>query len=204
MLQAFQNADHCQQIFNILEAFVPHFYVCCTHCIIPKSLLNHPNSFHRGMFKLNAKFDADSLLYSLNHFQCDVHTAHMHTVRCLPPPLTNTVKLSVFNMCIPVHSPWPPGYVDVTQIILVLLKVAGLFPVRPHIHVCIYDYVYVNILIYMNMNTYISKNGVMYWRVGPFVVQASPLGESSRNPSVSVYQLVLFGEAALGFSEFFF
>ena len=29
------------------------------------------------MFKLNAKFDADSLLYSLNHFECDGHTVHM-------------------------------------------------------------------------------------------------------------------------------
>ena len=26
-------------------------------------LLNHPNSFYGGMFKLNAKFDVDSLLY---------------------------------------------------------------------------------------------------------------------------------------------
>ena len=28
-------------------------------------LLSHPNSFCRGMFKLNAKFDTDSLLYSV-------------------------------------------------------------------------------------------------------------------------------------------
>ena len=28
-------------------------------------LVNHPNSFHGGMFKLNAKFDADLLLYSV-------------------------------------------------------------------------------------------------------------------------------------------
>ena len=28
-------------------------------------LLNHPNSFRGGMFELNAKFDADSLLYSV-------------------------------------------------------------------------------------------------------------------------------------------
>ena len=27
------------------------------------SLLNHPNSFHRGIFKLSTKFDADLLLY---------------------------------------------------------------------------------------------------------------------------------------------
>ena len=42
-------------------------------------LLNHPNSFHGGMFKLNAKFDADLLLYMLSHFECDGHTGHMLT-----------------------------------------------------------------------------------------------------------------------------
>ena len=35
------------------------------------------------------------------------------------------------------------------------------------------------------------------------VVQASPLDECSRNPSVSVCQLVVFWEAVLGFSGFF-
>ena len=38
---------------------------------------------------------------------------------------------------------------------------------------------------------------------GPLVVQAAPLGECSRNPSVSVHQLVLLWEAAFGFGEFF-
>ena len=97
LLQAFQNADHFQQIFNILEAFVPHFYLCCTHCIIPERLLNHLNSFCQGMFKLNAKFDADSLLYSLSHFECDNHTVHMLTQWHLPPPLTITVRSSLFT-----------------------------------------------------------------------------------------------------------
>ena len=49
-------------------------------------LLNHPNSFHGGMFKLNAKFDADSLLYSLSLFECHGHTVHMLTQGYLPPP----------------------------------------------------------------------------------------------------------------------
>ena len=31
------------------------------------------------------------------------------------------------RMCIPVHSPWLPGYNDVTQTVLVMLTVAGLF-----------------------------------------------------------------------------
>ena len=42
-------------------------------------LLNHLNSFHGQMFKLNAKFDADSLLYLLSHFECNGHTVHMLT-----------------------------------------------------------------------------------------------------------------------------
>ena len=61
---------------TIFEAFVPHFYLCCTLCIIPESLLNHPNSFRGGTFKLNTKSDADSLFYLLSHFECDSHTVH--------------------------------------------------------------------------------------------------------------------------------
>ena len=38
----------------------------------------------------------------------------------------------------------------------------------------------------------------------PLVIQASPLGECPRNPSVSVYQLVVLWEVAFGPSEFFF
>ena len=81
---------------TILEAFMPHFYLCCIHCIIPKSLLNHLNSFRRGMFKLNAKFDADLLLYLLSHFESEGHTVHMLTQQCLLPPLTSTVKSPLF------------------------------------------------------------------------------------------------------------
>ena len=54
---------------TIFEAFVPYFYLLCTHWVIPESLLNHPNSFHGRIFKLNTKFHADSLLYSLSHFE---------------------------------------------------------------------------------------------------------------------------------------
>ena len=60
-------------------------------------LLNHLTSFHGGMFKLNTKFGIDSLLYSLSHFECDGHTGHMRTEGRLPPPLTSTVKSSLFT-----------------------------------------------------------------------------------------------------------
>ena len=85
------------RFLTIFEVFVPHFYLHCIHCIIPKSLLNHLNSFCGGTFKLKAKFDADSLLYLLSHFECDSHTAHMLTEWRLPPPLTSTVKSSLFT-----------------------------------------------------------------------------------------------------------
>ena len=60
-------------------------------------LLNHPNSFHGGMFKLHEKCDADSLLYLLSHFECDGQTVHMLTQWRLPPLLTSTVKSSLFT-----------------------------------------------------------------------------------------------------------
>ena len=78
-------------------SIVSPFYLHCTHCIVPESLLNHLHSFRGGMFKLNAKFDEDLLLYSLSHFECDGHTVHMVTQWCLPPLLTRTVKLSLFT-----------------------------------------------------------------------------------------------------------
>ena len=37
------------------------------------------------------------------------------------------------HMCIPVHSPWQPSYIDVMQTILVILTMAVLFPDRPHV-----------------------------------------------------------------------
>ena len=60
------------------------------------SLLNHPNSFHREMFKLNAKCDAYSLLYWLSHFECNSHTVHIVAQWRLRPPLTGIVMSSLF------------------------------------------------------------------------------------------------------------
>ena len=57
---------------------------------------SHPNSFGGGMLKLNAKFDADSLLCLPSHLDYDNHTVHMLTQWHLPPPLTSTVKSSLF------------------------------------------------------------------------------------------------------------
>ena len=59
--------------------------------------MNHPNSFHGAMFKLNTKFDTHSLLYLLSHFECGGHMVHIVTQWHQLPPLTSTVKLSLFT-----------------------------------------------------------------------------------------------------------
>ena len=79
------------------------------------------------MFKLNAKFGAVSLLYALSHFECDGHTVLMLTQWCLPPPLTSTVKLSLFTHAHSSPLSRMPGYTDVAQTILVILTIAGVF-----------------------------------------------------------------------------
>ena len=35
-------------------------------------------------------------------------------------------------MCIPVHSPWLPGYIHLVQTIPIISTIAALFPDRPH------------------------------------------------------------------------
>ena len=60
-----------------------------------RGLLNHLNSFHRGMFKLNAKFDADSLLYLLSLFESYGHTVHMLTPWCATPTDKDSVIVIV-------------------------------------------------------------------------------------------------------------
>ena len=115
------------RFLTIFKAFVPHFYLCCTHCIIPKSLLNHPNSFCGGIFKLNAKFDADPLLYSLVilNVKATQYTCSLNWVYC--PHWLVQWNRHCSCMCIPVHPPWLPGYIDVAQTVLVILTIDGVF-----------------------------------------------------------------------------
>ena len=97
------------------------------------SLLNHPNSSHRGIFKLNTKFDADSLHYLLSHFNAVTtqYTCSLNSV--YHPHWLVQWSHHCSHMCIRVHSPWLPGYINVLQSILVILTMAGLSLDRPRI-----------------------------------------------------------------------
>ena len=101
-----RSRDVLLQWFDVLPKSLHEMWYMSGHvlwwsCQSPVShscgLLNHLNRFRRRMFKLKAKFDVDSLLYSLSHFECNSHTVHMLTQCRLPPPLTSTVKLSLFT-----------------------------------------------------------------------------------------------------------
>ena len=63
------------------------------------SLLNHLNSFCEGMFKLNAKSDADSLVYSLSHFECDGHTVHTLTQLASTSPTDEYSEVIIIQAC---------------------------------------------------------------------------------------------------------
>ena len=60
------------------------------------------------------------------------------------------------RMCIPVHSPQLPGYVDVAQTVIIILTMAGLFPDRHMcmcvcvcVFVCIHTHIYMCICIHL-------------------------------------------------------
>ena len=87
------------------------------------------SSFPRGIFNLNTPFDADLLLYSL------ILNATATQDTCSLSGVYHPHWLVQWShhrshICIPVHSPWLPGYINVLQTILVILTMAGLFPDR--------------------------------------------------------------------------
>ena len=63
------------------------------------SLLIDLKSFHGGMFNLNTKFDADSLLCLLSHFECEVHMVHMLTQCRLLSPLDYYSEIVIVHAC---------------------------------------------------------------------------------------------------------
>ena len=57
-------------------------------------------------------------------------------------------------MYIPVHSPWLPGYTDVTQTILIILTMTDLFLDRPHIFKSYIFTKYIKYILYLFIYNY--------------------------------------------------
>ena len=95
--------------------------------------LNDPNSFCGGMFKFNAK------LMHIHCCTCSVILNVMATqYTCSLSGVYNPPWLVQWShhcscMRIPIQSPGLTGYINVTQSVIIILTVAGLFPDIPHI-----------------------------------------------------------------------
>ena len=89
----------CEKTLHRRDAWVSalSWWSCQSPVAHSLGLLNHLKSFCGGIIRLKTKFDADSSLYSLSHFECNNNTVHMLTQWCLQSPLTCTVKLSLFT-----------------------------------------------------------------------------------------------------------
>ena len=80
----------------IHEAGTLSWWSCQSSVAHSFCLLSHLNTFHRGMFKHNAKFDSSSLLYLvILNVTATQDTCSLNW--CLLRPLTSTVKSSLFT-----------------------------------------------------------------------------------------------------------
>ena len=127
------------------------------------------------MFKLNAKFDADSLLYLLSHFECDGHTVHTLTQRHLLPPLSSTMKLLFFTH---VHSSpflvaarlhWCHANCYYINNGLTFSRQTLCVCVCVCIHICICTHIYIYIYIYVYTHRIYISFKLHQWKfIGKF------------------------------------
>ena len=114
------------------------FYLCSTHCIVPKSLLNHLNSFHGGML---------SLMQNLMQIHCSTYsvilnvTATQYTCSLKgfyhPHWLVQWSHYCVY-MHIPVHTLLSCQFTSMSSKPLLMLTMAGLSSDRPHLYLILW------------------------------------------------------------------
>ena len=86
-----------------------------------------------GSCRTSRRVDANSLICSLGHCECDCHTVHTISQRCLTAdwlaPWENDCPW-IRNKFSP---DWLPSYIKVTRLVLEIFKMAGYFLERPRI-----------------------------------------------------------------------
>ena len=63
-------------MYWLLKALILHFNLSFTHAIFHKGPDNHLNILQRRMSMFGGKLGADSVIYSLNHYECVGHTEY--------------------------------------------------------------------------------------------------------------------------------
>ena len=86
------------------------------------------------MFKLNRKFGAEMSFYSLclSNAKATQYTRSLNGI--YHPHCLVQWSHHCLHVCIAVHFPWLPNYIDITQTILVILTMVGLFLDRWYIY----------------------------------------------------------------------
>ena len=79
------------------------------------------------------KLDADSLNCSLAHCECDDHTLHKLSQRCLTADLLAPRENDCSRMHSKVSSDWLQSYIKATQPFLEIFRMARYVPDRPRI-----------------------------------------------------------------------
>jgi hypothetical protein len=82
-------------------------------------------------WRMVRRIDADSLICSLGHCECDGHRVHKLSQRRLTADLLAPRESDSSRTRCKVSSDWLPSYIKATQPVLEIFKMAGYFPDRP-------------------------------------------------------------------------
>ena len=82
---------------------------------------------------MGRRIDADSLICSLGHCECDGHTVHKLSQRRLTTDWLALQESDCSRVCSKVFSDCLPSYIKATRRVLQIFKMAGYFPDRPRI-----------------------------------------------------------------------
>ena len=127
----------CESLPTDSQPFLKHFchtFICAT--LIALS----PKAFWI-IWTVTAE-ECSNLMQNWMHFHCSTRSVILNAMATQYTCSRNGVYRSRWlvqwshhcsHTCIPVHSPWLPGYVNITQIILIILTMARLFLDRPRI-----------------------------------------------------------------------
>ena len=86
--------------------------------------------------RMGRRIDADSLICSLGHCECDGHKAHKLIQRRLTADWLALQESDCSRVRCKVSSDCLPNYIKVTRPVLEIFKMAGYFPDRPRILPC--------------------------------------------------------------------
>ena len=85
--------------------------------------------------RMGRPIDADSLICSLGHCECDGNTVHKFSQRRLTADWLAPRESDCSRLRNKVSSDWLPSYIKAKRTVLEIFKTAGCFPDRPRIYV---------------------------------------------------------------------